>query len=161
MNEAPLGLLFSVLTGLIILSIFFSSSETAMMSLNRYRLKHLVNKKHPGALRATELLKRTDRLIGVILIGNNLANNFAAIVAAAIAIKLYGQGSEYLAGIVLTIVMLIFAEVTPKTIAALHPEKLAFPFSVILKPLLFVLYPAVWAVNHCHRSEGTEYLCGI
>jgi magnesium and cobalt exporter, CNNM family len=159
LNEAPLGLLFSVLTGLIILSIFFSSSETAMMSLNRYRLKHLVNKKHPGALRATELLKRTDRLIGVILIGNNLANNFAAIVAAAIAIKLYGQGSEYLAGIVLTIVMLIFAEVTPKTIAALHPEKLAFPFSVILKPLLFILYPAVWAVNHI--SNNLARLFGV
>lgn len=152
MIDAPLSLLFSVLVGLIIVSIFFSSSETAMMSLNRYRLKHLVNKQHRGALRATELLTRPDRLIGVILIGNNLANNFAAIVAAAIAVKLYGQGSEFLAGLVLTLVMLIFAEVTPKTIAALHPEKIAFPFSVVLKPLLILLYPAVWAVNHVSNA---------
>ncbi len=130
-----------------------------MMSLNRYRLKHLVNQKHKGAMRATQLLSRPDRLIGVILIGNNLANNFAAIVAATIAIKLYGQGSEVIAGIALTIVMLIVAEVTPKTVAALYPEKIAFPFSLILKPLLSILYPAVWAVNYL--SNGLAHCFGI
>ncbi|MDM3872645.1 HlyC/CorC family transporter [Porticoccus sp. W117] len=146
MDATPLWLLFSLLALLLLCSAFFSSSETGMMAINRYRLKHL-QKKHRGARRVSELLERPDRLIGVILIGNNLANNFAAIVAAAIAIKLYGNGSEFLAGIALTIVMLIFAEVTPKTIAALHPERVAFPFSLLLKPLLTLLYPVVWLVN--------------
>lgn len=151
MNDTPLWLLFSLLALLLCCSAFFSSSETGMMAINRYRLKHLA-KKHRGARRVSKLLKRTDRLIGVILIGNNLANNFAAIVAAAIAVQLYGQGSEYLAGVVLTIIMLIFAEVTPKTIAALHPERVAFPASFILRPLLRVLYPVVWLVNHVSNS---------
>ncbi|HLS99602.1 MAG: HlyC/CorC family transporter [Porticoccaceae bacterium] len=158
MNDTPLWLLFSVLALLLTISAFFSGSETGMMSINRYRLKHLA-KKHRGARRVNRLLRRPDRLIGVILIGNNLANNFAAIVAAAIAVKLYGQGAEIAAGVVLTIVMLIVAEVTPKTIAALHPERIAFPASYLLKPLLKLLYPAVWLVNHA--SNGILRLFGI
>ena len=110
MNDTPLWLLCSVLALLLMVSAFFSGSETGMMSINRYRLKHLA-KKHRSARRVNRLLRRPDRLIGVILIGNNLANNFAAIVAAAIAVKLYGQGAEIAAGIVLTIVMLIFSSV--------------------------------------------------
>lgn len=147
MNDAPLGLLFGILAILILLSGFFSSSETSMMSLNRYRLKHLAKKKHHGALRAAELLERPDRLIGVILIGNNLVNNFAAALTTVIAIRLYGEGAIALASIILTLAVLIFSEVTPKTIAALYPEKIAFPASLILKPLLWILYPAVWLVN--------------
>ena len=121
-----------------------------MVSLNRYRLKHLVNKKHPGAIRASRLLKRTDRLIGVILIGNNLVNIFATVVAAAIAKHLFGGwewGELILMPIVLTLVILIFAEVTPKSIAAVYPEKVAFPATLVLRPLLTALYPFVWFVN--------------
>lgn len=148
MNDIPLSFLFGSLGILILLSAFFSSAETAMMSLNRYRLRHLEKKHHKGAIRAAALLRRPDRLIGVILIGNNLVNNFAAALTTLIALKLYGEESVWTASIILTLVVLIFAEVTPKTIAALHPEKVAFPFSWILKPLLILLYPAVWLVNY-------------
>jgi Mg2+/Co2+ transporter CorB len=147
-----MGYLFGSLGALILLSAFFSSSETAMMSLNRYRLRHLEKKHHSGAIRAANLLRRPDRLIGMILIGNNLVNNFAAALCTLIALKLYGEDAVWTASILLTLVVLIFAEVTPKTIAALHPEKVAFPFSWVLKPLLIVLYPAVWLVNHMSNS---------
>jgi Mg2+/Co2+ transporter CorB len=148
LDEAPLGILFSVLVALIIFSGFFSSSETAMMSLNRYRLKHLKGTGHKGARRATRLLRRPDRLIGLILIGNNLVNILAASIATVIAIRLYGDAGVVISSILLTLVILIFAEITPKTIAALHPESVAFPASVILLPLGRVLYPLVWMVNY-------------
>lgn len=147
MDEISLDVLFAALIVLILLSAFFSSSETGMMSLNRYRLRHLVKKKHRGAVRASELLRRPDRLIGVVLIGNNLVNASAATLVTAIGIRLYGDLGLALAPIILTIILLIFAEVTPKTIAALHPERIAFPASIILKPLLWLLYPVVLAVN--------------
>ncbi|MBB3168235.1 HlyC/CorC family transporter [Simiduia aestuariiviva] len=147
MNDIPLSLLFSSLAGLILLSAFFSSSETGMMSLNRYRLKHLVNKKHRGALRAAELLARPDRLIGVILIGNNLVNAAAATIATLIATRLLGDIGLALAPVALTLLLLVFAEVTPKTVAALHPERIAFPASFLLKPLLILFYPIVILVN--------------
>ena len=147
MNEAPLALLFSILAALILLSGFFSSSETSMMSLNRYRLKHLQNNKHRGATRAGKLLERPDRLIGLILIGNNLVNIFASAIATVIAIRLWGDAGIFIATFALTLVILIFAEITPKTIAALHPEKIAFPASLVLLPLLKILYPLVAAVN--------------
>ncbi len=147
MNEAPLGLLFSVLAALILFSGFFSGSETGMMSLNRYRLKHLKNNKHRGAIRASRLLNRPDRLIGLILIGNNLVNIFASAIATVIALRLYGDAGIVIGSLVLTLVILIFAEITPKTIAALHPEKVAFPASMILLPLLKIIYPVVWLVN--------------
>ncbi len=147
MNEAPLGLLFAVLAALILLSGFFSSSETGMMTLNRYRLKHLKMNGHRGARRASRLLKRPDRLIGLILIGNNLVNIFASAVATVIAIRLWGDAGIYIATLILTVVILVFAEITPKTIAALYPEKIAFPASVILWPLMKVLYPVVWLIN--------------
>ncbi|AQA19353.1 magnesium/cobalt efflux protein [Halioglobus japonicus] len=147
MNEAPLGILFSILAALILLSGFFSSSETGMMSLNRYRLKHLQKNKHRGATRAAKLLDRPDRLIGLILIGNNLVNIFASAIATVIAIRLWGDAGIFIATLALTLVILIFAEITPKTIAALHPEKVAFPASVILLPLLKLFYPLVALVN--------------
>ncbi len=119
-----------------------------MLSLNRYRLKHLVKKKHAAAVRTSKLLSRPDRLIGVILIGNNLVNNFATVVALAILMRVMDKTTaETITPIILTIVMLIFAEVTPKTVAAVFPEKIAFPASLILKPLLILFYPAVWMVN--------------
>jgi len=147
LNDAPLGLLFTLLFVLILISGFFSSSETSMLSLNRYRLKHLMGSGHKGAQRASRLLERPDRLIGLILIGNNLVNILASAIATVIAIRLYGDAGIAVATIVLTLVILIFAEITPKTVAALHPEKLAFPFSLILVPLLKLFMPLVLAIN--------------
>ncbi|WP_404368794.1 HlyC/CorC family transporter [Marinobacter sp.] len=147
MNEASLTVLFSILAALIVLSAFFSSSETGMMSLNRYRLKHLAKTGHKGAKRANSLLKRTDQLIGVILIGNNFVNILASAIATVIAIRIWGDAGIAIATVGLTIVILIFAEVTPKTLAALFPEKIAFPASLVLGPLLKILYPVVWLVN--------------
>ena len=118
-----------------------------MMSLNRYRLKHLRKNKHRGARRASKLLERPDRLIGLILIGNNLVNIAASALATVIAIRLWGDAGIIIATIALTLTILIFAEITPKTIAALYPEKIAFPASFILWPLLKLLYPVVVAVN--------------
>jgi len=117
------------------------------MSLNRYRLKHLRSQGHKGARRASELLERPDRLIGLILIGNNLVNILASAIATVIAIRLYGDAGIAIATVLLTIIVLIFAEITPKTVAALHPERLAFPFSFVLLPLLKVMMPLVWAIN--------------
>lgn len=147
MNETSLTALFIILAGLILLSGFFSSSETGMMSLNRYRLKHMAKTGHKGAKRAQALLNRTDQLIGVILIGNNFVNIFASAIATVIAIRIWGDAGIAIATVLLTIVILIFAEVTPKTLAALFPEKIAFPASHVLGPLLKILYPVVWAVN--------------
>jgi Mg2+/Co2+ transporter CorB len=139
--------LFIILGVLIFLSAYFSSSETGLMSINRYRLKHLENEGHAGALRVQKLLQRPDRLIGLILIGNNLVNVFASIIAAQICVRMFGDLGVAIAGVALTIILLIFAEVTPKTLAALYPEKISFPSSVILSPLLFVFMPIVVALN--------------
>jgi Mg2+/Co2+ transporter CorB len=147
LSDTPLEILFGALLVLVILSGFFSSSETAMMSLNRYRLRHLANTGNRGAKRASEMLQRPDKLLGLILIGNNLVNNAAAALAGIIAYNLYGDAAVAIATLILTLVMLIFAEVTPKTIAAYRPEGVAFPATLILKPLMFVLYPAVWLIN--------------
>lgn len=152
LSEIPIGYLFASLIFLIFLSAFFSSSETGMMSLNRYRLRHLVKQKHRGATRAAKLLQRPDRLIGVILIGNNFVNILASAIATMIALRLMGDAGVAVATAVLTLVILIFAEVTPKTVAALKPEQVAFPASLILRPLLAILYPFVWVVNSICNS---------
>ncbi|MGA1072507.1 MAG: HlyC/CorC family transporter [Pseudohongiellaceae bacterium] len=145
-DSSLLALLLSFLA-LIIASAYFSSSETGMMSLNRYRLRHLARSNHAGAKRASKLLESPDKLIGVILIGNNFVNFLAASIATSIAIALFGDPSPILTAVVLTLVVLIFAEVTPKTIAALYPEKIAYPSSLLLALLLKLLYPVVWIVN--------------
>ena len=139
----------SILLGvLILLSAYFSSSETGMMSINRYRLKHLENEGHKGALRVQKLLQRPDRLIGLILIGNNLVNIAASMIAGVISVRLFGSvWGLAIATVSLTIIILVFAEVTPKTIAALYPEKVSFPSSLILLPLLTLFYPVVYLVN--------------
>ncbi|WP_299075228.1 HlyC/CorC family transporter [uncultured Paraglaciecola sp.] len=147
MEDFALSSLFVILGVLILLSAYFSSSETGMMSINRYRLKHLENEGHSGAQRVQKLLQRPDRLIGLILIGNNLVNVFASIIAAQICVRIFGDLGVAIAGVALTIILLIFAEVTPKTLAALHPEKISFPSSFILAPLLFVFMPVVIALN--------------
>ncbi len=118
-----------------------------MMSINRYRLKHLVKGDHGAAKLVANLLKRPDRLIGVILIGNNLVNILATMVATIIAVRLWGEYGELVLPIPLTIMFLLFAEVTPKTLAAVHPERIAFPASYVLTPLLKLLSPLVLLVN--------------
>lgn len=118
-----------------------------MMALNRYRLRHLVKKNHSAAINASRLLERPDRLIGVILIGNNFVNILASAIATIIAVKLWGDAGIAIATGLLTLIILIFAEVTPKTLAALHPERIAFPASYVLKPLLKIFYPLVWLIN--------------
>ncbi len=147
MSDFPLSVLFGILLLLILLSAFFSGSETALMTLNRYRLRHMKDAGHQGAIRAHRLLERPDRLIGLILLGNNFANILASSLATIIAIRLGGEGAIALAAGILTLVILIFSEVTPKTLAALHPERLAYPAAYLYGPLLWLLYPLVWAVN--------------
>jgi Mg2+/Co2+ transporter CorB len=140
--------LFIALVVLILLSAYFSSSETGMMTINRYKLKHLANEGDARALRVQKLLARPDRLIGLILIGNNLVNIAAALVAGEIASRYFGEFGAFIAtSLGLTFIMLVFAEVTPKTIAALYPEKIAFPSSFLLLPLLLLLTPFVMLVN--------------
>ncbi|HHA19054.1 MAG: magnesium/cobalt efflux protein [Gammaproteobacteria bacterium] len=147
LESTSLTLLFFILFVLLVFSAFFSSSETALMSLNRYRLRHLEQEGHAGAIRASQLLDRPDRLIGLILLGNNFVNIFASAIATIIGVKLYGENGIVIATFTLTLIILLFAEVTPKTLAALHPERVAFPASFILKPLLFILFPLVWFTN--------------
>jgi Mg2+/Co2+ transporter CorB len=147
LNELSTASLFTILFILILLSGFFSGSETALMTLNRYRLKSLADKGHKGAKLATNLLKRPDQLLGLILLGNNIVNIFAATIATVIALRLYGEIGLAVAPIALAFIILIFAEVTPKTLAALKPEKLAFPSAFVYTLIATPLYPFVWLVN--------------
>ena len=130
-----------------------------MMSLNRYRLRHLEKKNHRGAIRVSKLLNSPDKLIGLILIGNNLVNIFATLITGIIAQRLYGDTGVFYAGLLLTVVILIFAEITPKTLAALYPEKVAFPSSIVLTLLLKVMLPFVIAVNWI--TNGLLALLGV
>ena len=146
MNDAPLGALFSVLAVLILLSGFFSGSETALMTLNRYRLRHLANSGNRGARLAAGLLAQPDRLLGLILLGNNAINLSASALATVIALRLYGEAGIAIATFILTFLVLIFAEVAPKTLAAKHPEPLAFFAAYLYTPLLHRYCPLVWTV---------------
>ena len=147
MDEISLPALFGALVFLLVLSAFFSGSETGLIALNRYRLRHLAKSGHLGAQRASRLLERPDRLIGLILLGNNFVNILASSLATIIALRLMGEAGIAVAAGLLTLVVLVFSEVAPKTIAALHPERFAFPAAVVLEPLLKLLYPLVWLVN--------------
>ena len=159
MNDIPISILFGILALLILLSAFFSGSETGLMTLNRYRLRHLAGIKHKGAVRAQKLLEKPDRLIGLILLGNNFINILAASISTIIALRLYGEAGIAIATFLLTLVILIFAEVTPKTFAALYPERIAFPAAFIFTPLLWLLYPLVWTVNTI--ANGLLNLFGV
>ena len=117
------------------------------MTLNRYRLKHLADEGHTGAQLAAKLLEKPDRLIGLILLGNNFVNIMASSLATLIALRLGGDGAIAIAAGILTFVVLIFSEVAPKTLAAMHPEKVAFPAAWVYTPLLKVMFPLVWLVN--------------
>ena len=137
---------------LLCLSAFFSSAETGMMALNRFKLKHLVKQRNKSAIRANKLLQRPDRLLGIILIGNNFVNILAAALTTILCLRLFGDSGVLIGSIILTMIVLIFAEVTPKTFAANYSEKVALPSSLILKFLQKILYPLVWIVNFFSNS---------
>lgn len=147
METVPLSVLYSVLILLLVFSAFFSGSETGLMTLNRYRMRHLVKEHHRGAMRAQALLNQPDRLIGLILLGNNFVNILITQVATLIALRQLGEAGLAVSAILLTVVILIFAEVTPKTLAALHPERIAYPAAHVYTGLQHVLRPFVWGVN--------------
>lgn len=157
--DVPLAVLVVLLVTLLLLSAFFSGSETALMSLNRYQLRHKAREGHRGARLAEELLERPDRLLGLILFGNNLANAALIAIVTLIAASVGGQPAVAIAVPLLTIVVLIFAETAPKTLAALHPERLAFPAAVVYYPLQFLAYPFVWLINIC--SNAVLFLLGV
>ncbi|MGI9222959.1 MAG: HlyC/CorC family transporter [Woeseiaceae bacterium] len=148
-----------LLVTLLLLSAFFSGSETALVSLNRYQLRHKARQGHRGARLAERLLQRPDRIIGLILLGNNLVNFSAASLVALIALKIGGQPAVALGTVILTLVVLIFSEAAPKTLAALHPERIAYPAAVIYYPLLKITYPIVWLTNVA--SNGVLFLLGV
>ena len=158
-DDVPLAYLIGLLVTLLVLSAFFSGSETALMSLNRYQLRHKARQGHRGAKLAEQLLQRPDRLIGLILLGNNLVNFSAASLVALISLKIGGQPAVALGTLILTLVVLIFSEAAPKTLAALHPERVAFPAAIIYYPLLKLTYPIVWLTNIA--SNGVLYLLGV
>ncbi|MBT5009993.1 HlyC/CorC family transporter [Pseudomonadales bacterium] len=159
MDAPSTGTLLMAVICLVFLSAYFSASETAMMALNRYRLRHLAKKGHRGAQRAAQLLERPDRLLGVILIGNNFVNFSAASIATLLAIEILGESGVAWAPVICTFVFLIFAEVAPKTIAAAFPERVALPSSHLLRVLLFLFYPLVWLVSAL--SNGLLRVFGI
>jgi len=141
------------------MSAFFSGSETSMMAINRYRLRHLVKEKNKPAKRVSKLLERTDRLLGVILIGNNFTHTLSTALATVVAIRIWSDSAVLAVTVFMTIIMIIFAEVMPKTIAALKPESIAFPSSYLLKPLSKILSPLITLVSFV--SNGVAKLIGI
>ena len=141
------------------MSAFFSGSETGMMAINRYRLKHLVKEKNKSAKRVSRLLERTDRLLGVILIGNNFTHTLATALATVIAIRIWSDNAVLAVTVLMTIVMIIFAEVMPKTIAALKPESVALPATHLLRPLSKLLSPLITLVSFV--SNGVTKLFRI
>ena len=159
MNEIPLWILLGSIGFLVLMSAFFSGSETSMMAINRYRLKHLVKEKNKSARRVSKLLESTDRLLGVILIGNNFTHTLSTALATVVAIRLWTDSAVLAVTVFMTIIMIIFAEVMPKTIAALKPESIAFPASYVLKPLSKILSPLITMVSFV--SNNFAKLIGI
>ena len=149
MDEISTGSLIVALMVFLVLSAFFSIAETSMMALNRYRLKHLVKTGNRGARLAANLLARTDRLLGVVLLGNNLINAAAAALVTYLSFRFFGESelSLSLGTLAVTFAILIFSEITPKVIGATYPERIALPAAYVLTPLLKLVYPVVWFVN--------------
>ena len=149
MDDIPLSALALTLVVLLAMSAFFSLSETAMMASNRFRLRHLAQSGHHGAQKALDLLGRTDKMLGVILLGNNLINSAAATLVSLIAIELFGEEKWALGAgtLAVTFAILVFAEITPKIIGATHADRLALLLGYILTPLLRLFYPVVWFIN--------------
>ncbi|MDD2892789.1 MAG: HlyC/CorC family transporter [Halothiobacillaceae bacterium] len=159
MDDISLSVLVGTLIALIMLSAFFSGSETGLMTLNRYRLRHLASQGHRGARLAQKLLERPDKLIGLILLGNNFVNVMASTLATVIFMRLFGEAGIAVAAGVLTLTLLIFGEVAPKTLAALHPERIAWPAAYVYTVLQKILGPLVWAVGLF--SNGLLRLFGV
>ncbi len=157
--DIPPAALIGLLVVLLILSAFFSGSETALMSLNRYKLRHKARAGHRGAKLADKLLQRPERLIGLILLGNNAVNISASALVGVVSVQLGGELGFAIGTTCLTLVVLIFAETAPKTLAAMHPERVAFPAAYIYVPLLKILYPLVWMTNTL--ANGVLYLFGL
>ena len=147
MIDFDINNLFLILFGLLILSAFFSGAETSLMSVNRYKLKHRNKQGEKSARRVTYLLDNTDKTLSLILLMNNFVNILASAISTIIAIKLYGETGVAISVVILTIIILIFAEVTPKTLAALYADKIAYPISWLLYPLLRVFSPIVMIIN--------------
>src|SRR5579859_4651318 len=147
MKDIQLPWLIGIVCLCLGLSAFFAGSETALMSLNRYRLRHLARAGHRGAQLAEQLLKRPDRLIGLMRLGDTLSNVAATSLTTLIALRIGGDKAVAVAGVLLILALLIFSEITPKTLAALYPERIAFPAAFIYWPLLKVLWPVIWVVN--------------
>ncbi|AOM40920.1 HlyC/CorC family transporter [Xenorhabdus hominickii] len=147
MEHVSTGTLIIILVIMVIVSAYFSASETSMMTINRYRLRHLAKQGSRPARRVESLLHHPDRLISLILIGNNLVNILASALATIVGMRLYGDAGVAIATGILTFVILVFSEVMPKTIAALYPEKVAFPSSLLLRPLEKIMLPLVWTFN--------------
>ncbi len=158
LENISINVLLAVIALLLVLSAFFSSSETALMALNRIKLKNDAKQKK-GAYLAQKLLEKPDRLIGLILIGNNFINIAATALTTIVAIKIAGDKGVAYGTAILTFAILIFSEVTPKTYAALHPEKLGYIASFVLTPLLKLLYPIVWVTNLV--TNGLLRLLGV
>ncbi len=151
MEHVSTTTLIIILVIMVVVSGYFSASETGMMTLNRYRLRHLAKQGNRAARRVEKLLKRPDQLISLVLIGNNLVNILASALATIVGMRLYGDAGVAIATGVLTFVILLFAEVLPKTFAALHPERVAFPSSVLLRPLQTIMMPLVWLLNNLSK----------
>ncbi|ULX57974.1 magnesium/cobalt efflux protein [Ectothiorhodosinus mongolicus] len=148
-----------MLIALLFCSAFFSGSETALMALNRYRMRHMAQAGHGGARRAQKLLEQPDRLIGLILLGNNFVNILITQLATYLGYRLYGDIGIAIATGLLTLTILVFAEVAPKTLAALHSDRVAYPASYVYSPLLRLIYPLVWLVNLL--ANGVLRLLGV
>ena len=159
MQDVPLPWLVAVLVLLISLSAFFSSTETALMSINRYRLRHRAREGSLGARAAEQLLERPDRLIGLILVCNNFVNSAAAAIVTVITLTLGGEAFAAAGVAIFTVVLIIFGEVAPKTFGALYPEKLALPAALVYQVLIKILYPVVWITNLI--ANGVLRLGGI
>src|SRR5580698_10276933 len=159
MPEPSLGSLFAALAALLFLAAFFAGSETALMRLNRYRLRHRASEGHRGARMAEALLAQPDRLIGLILLLSTIVNVITPMLVGFIALRLGGEFLVAFGATTLAFVLLIFCEVAPKTYGALHPERLALPAAYIYTPLLFLLYPFVWFTNLL--ANGVLRLFGV
>jgi Mg2+/Co2+ transporter CorB len=159
MPEPSLGYLFAALAVLLILASFFAGSETALMRLNRYRLRHRASEGHRGSRLAEALLAHPDRLIGLILLLSTIVNVATPMLVGFIALRLGGEFLIAFGATILALVLLIFCEVAPKTFGALHPERLALPAAYIYTPLMFLLYPFVWATNLL--ANGVLRLLGV
>ena len=159
MLDLSVSALLGILVLCVALSAFFSSTETALMSINRYRLRHRAREGSTSARAAEKLLERPDQLIGMILICNNFVNSAAAALVTVIALHVGGEGTAAIGVGVFTVVLIIFGEVAPKTFGALYPERLALPSALVYQVLLKILYPIVWATNLI--ANGVLRLLGV